>query len=127
MFIQSIECSGIEFDQLGFWSDLRVRGLTNLKLMKFSTKPSNNLLWPWRRYLKCQFNQLWLGLLNFIFGSKTFPSFSPKPLNHFASSLSHCVLLTVLFPTVYNIWIFIAREHHHHFRIFGQWRNSGVL
>jgi hypothetical protein len=43
--------------------------------------------------------------------------FSPKPLNHFASSLSHCILLTVLFPTVYNMWVFIAREHHHHFRI----------
>jgi hypothetical protein len=36
MFIQSIECSGIEFDQLGFWPDLRVRGLTNLKLLKFN-------------------------------------------------------------------------------------------
>jgi hypothetical protein len=36
MFIQSIECSGIEFDQLGFLPDLRVRGLTNLKLMKFN-------------------------------------------------------------------------------------------
>jgi hypothetical protein len=36
MFIQSIECSSIEFDQLGFWPDLRVRGLTNLKVMKFN-------------------------------------------------------------------------------------------
>jgi hypothetical protein len=36
IFIQSIECSGIEFDQLGFWPDLRVRGLTNLTLLKFN-------------------------------------------------------------------------------------------
>jgi hypothetical protein len=43
--------------------------------------------------------------------------FSPKPLNYFASSLSHCVLLSVLFPTVYNMWVFVAREHHHHFWI----------
>jgi hypothetical protein len=42
--------------------------------------------------------------------------FSPKPLNHFASSSSHCVLLSVLFPTVYNILDFIAHDHHHHFR-----------
>jgi hypothetical protein len=36
MFIQSIECSGIEFDQLDFGPDLRVCGLTNLKLLKFN-------------------------------------------------------------------------------------------
>jgi hypothetical protein len=36
MFIQSIECSGIEFEQLDFGPDLRVRGLTNLKILKFN-------------------------------------------------------------------------------------------
>jgi hypothetical protein len=36
MFIQSIEYSGIEFDQLGFEPDLWIRGLTNLKFLKFS-------------------------------------------------------------------------------------------
>jgi hypothetical protein len=36
MFIQSIKCSGIEFEQLDFKPDLRVRGLTNLKLLKFN-------------------------------------------------------------------------------------------
>jgi hypothetical protein len=36
MFIQSIECSGIEFDKLGFWPDLRIHGLNNLKLLKFN-------------------------------------------------------------------------------------------
>jgi hypothetical protein len=43
--------------------------------------------------------------------------FSPKPINHFVIFLSHCVLLYVLFPTVYNVRIFVAREYHHHFRI----------
>jgi hypothetical protein len=47
---------------------------------------------------------------------------SSKPLNHFTSSLSHCIPLSILFPTVYNMWVFVAREHHHHFRIFGQWK-----
>jgi hypothetical protein len=42
--------------------------------------------------------------------------FSPKSLNHFVSSLSNCVFFFVLFPMVYNIWVFIVREHHHHFR-----------
>jgi hypothetical protein len=42
--------------------------------------------------------------------------FSPKSLNHFASSLSHCVLLYVLYPTVYNMWVFVARDHRLHFR-----------
>jgi hypothetical protein len=41
---------------------------------------------------------------------------SPKPLNHFASSSSLCVLLFVLFPTIYNMWVFIARDHRLHFR-----------
>jgi hypothetical protein len=36
MFIQSIECSDIEFEQLDFGPDLRVRGITNLKLLKFN-------------------------------------------------------------------------------------------
>jgi hypothetical protein len=36
MFIQLIKYCGIEFDQLGFGPDLRVRGLTNLKLLKFN-------------------------------------------------------------------------------------------
>jgi hypothetical protein len=41
--------------------------------------------------------------------------FSPKPLNHFTCSSSHYVLLSVLFPMVYNTWVFIVREYHHHF------------
>jgi hypothetical protein len=36
MFIQSMESSSIEFDQLDFGPDLRVRGRTNLKLLKFN-------------------------------------------------------------------------------------------
>jgi hypothetical protein len=52
-----------------------------------------------------------------FFDRKISLPFSPKPLNHFASSLSCCVLLSVLFPTVYNMWVFVAWEHHHHFRI----------
>jgi hypothetical protein len=44
MFIQSIKCSGIEFDQLGFWPDLRIRGLTNLKLMKFNQALKQSLV-----------------------------------------------------------------------------------
>jgi hypothetical protein len=46
--------------------------------------------------------------------------FSPKQLNHFASSLSYCVLLFVLFPTIYNMWVFIAQDHYHHFRILSR-------
>jgi hypothetical protein len=44
MFIQSIKCSSIEFDQLGFWPDLRVRGLTNLQLMKFNQALKQSLM-----------------------------------------------------------------------------------
>jgi hypothetical protein len=44
MFIQLIECSDIEFDQLGFLSDLRVRGLINLKLMKFNQALKQSLV-----------------------------------------------------------------------------------
>jgi hypothetical protein len=88
------------------------------KAYEIQSSPSNNLLWPWRRCLKCQFDQLWLGLLDFIFWSEISLQFSPKPLNHFISSLSHCVLLTVLFPTVYNMWVFIARDHRLHFRFW---------
>jgi hypothetical protein len=44
VFIQSIECSGIEFDQLIFLPDLRVRGLTNLKLMKFNQALKQSLV-----------------------------------------------------------------------------------
>jgi hypothetical protein len=36
IFIQSIKCFGIEFEQLDFGPDLRVRGLTNLKLLKIN-------------------------------------------------------------------------------------------
>jgi hypothetical protein len=53
--------------------------------------------------------------------------FSPKPLNLFASSLSLCVLLFVLFSTIYNIWVFIARDHHHHFWFWSSRASSGVL
>jgi hypothetical protein len=53
--------------------------------------------------------------------------FSPKSLNHFVSSSSHCVLLSDLFPTVYNMWIFIIREYHHHFRFWSNGTNSGLL
>jgi hypothetical protein len=48
--------------------------------------------------------------------------FSPKPLNHFVSSSSLCVLLFVIFPTVYNMWVFIAQNHRLHFQIFRSWR-----
>jgi hypothetical protein len=34
--------------------------------------------------------------------------FSSEPLKYFASSLSHCVLLSMLFSTVYNMWVFVA-------------------
>jgi hypothetical protein len=44
MFIQSIECSGIEFDQLDFWPNLRVRGFTNLKLIKFNQALKQSLV-----------------------------------------------------------------------------------
>jgi hypothetical protein len=44
MFIQSIECSGIEFDQLDFLPDLRVRGLTNLKFMTFNQALKQSLV-----------------------------------------------------------------------------------
>jgi hypothetical protein len=36
--------SGIEFDQLGYWPDLRVRGLTNLKLSKFNQALKQSLV-----------------------------------------------------------------------------------
>jgi hypothetical protein len=43
-----------------------------------------------------------------------------KPLNNFTSSLSHCILLSVLFPTVYNMWLFIARDQMLHFRFWNR-------
>jgi hypothetical protein len=61
------------------------------------------------------------------FLDRKFPlQFSPKPLHHFMNSLSHYVLLFVLFPTIYNMWIFIARDHHHHFRILGHGESRTV-
>jgi hypothetical protein len=44
IFIQSIEYFGIEFDQLSFWLDLWVRGLTNLKLLKFNQALKQSLV-----------------------------------------------------------------------------------
>jgi hypothetical protein len=52
--------------------------------------------------------------------------FSPKPLNHFTSSLSHCLLLSVFFSTVYNMWVFAARYHWLHFRFWNR-RKIAVL
>jgi hypothetical protein len=96
MFIQSIKCYGIEFDQLNFWPDLRVRSLTNLKLMKFNQAIKQSFVTTekvfevsiWSIIARIARFYFWIG------------NFSPKPLNHFASSLSHFVLLSVLFPTI---------------------------
>jgi hypothetical protein len=61
---------------------------------------------------------VWIGLLDFIFGSKTSPSVFSQTAQPFCKFfLSHYVLLFVLFPMVYNMWVFVAREHHHYFRI----------
>jgi hypothetical protein len=57
---------------------------------------------------------------------KLFLHFSPKLLNHFVSSSSYCVFLFVLFLTVYNMWIFIAWEHYHHFRILDSGKTRTV-
>jgi hypothetical protein len=44
MFIQSIDCFSIDFEQLDFGIDLRVRGLTNLKLLKFNQALKQSLV-----------------------------------------------------------------------------------
>jgi hypothetical protein len=46
-----------------------------------------------------------------------FLQLSLKPLNYFMSSSSHCVLLSMLFPTTYSMWVFVAWKHKLNFQI----------
>jgi hypothetical protein len=77
--------------------------------------------------LNCQFDQLWLGLLDFIFGSKTSLSvFSQiaQPFREFFISL-YSPLRAL--SNIYNMWIFVVREHHHHFQILYSGEAQGTI
>jgi hypothetical protein len=127
MFIQSIECSVIKFDQLDFGPDLWVRGLTNLNLLKFNQALKQSFV-TMEKVFEVSIWSIMARIARFHFWIENFSfSFSPKLLNHFVNSLSHCVLLFVLFPMVYNMWVFIAREYHHHFRFWSNGASSGGL
>jgi hypothetical protein len=78
-----------------------------------STKPSNNLLWPWKKVFEMSIWSIMVRIARFYFWIENF-SFD------FSSNRS-TVLFSMLFPTIYNMWVFIMWDHQHHFQFW----NSG--
>jgi hypothetical protein len=99
MFIQSIECFSIEFDQLGFWPDLWVRGLTNLKLLKFNQALKQSLVIMEKAFevsiwsIKARITRFYFWIGNFPF------SFLPN----------RSTILQVLYPIVFSSPCFFQR------------------